>query len=132
MKIFNKDKDFIRIGKNNFVDSKLILSIQMQPFIEDEEDYHNNLYKIVLLLDFSPQYPISKYIYITYSEFSELLYKYPDLMGEDNSMSQHDFIMSLEVDPSEELASMEYAQRNHQNLQNEDEEDEKEEIITDY
>lgn len=100
MKLFGNDRNYIKIGKNNVLDADLIMYIQMNPFYEDDNDIHKNIYKLRIYLDQAPQYPIVKSFFLTYDEFVGFLYNNPELIGDVNILG---FIKNLEYDASEEL-----------------------------
>lgn len=102
MRLFGNERNYIKIGKNNVLDSDLIMYIQMNPFYEDDDDIHKNIYKLRIYLDQAPQYPIVKSFFLTYYEFVEFLYKNPEVTGNPDA-NILDFIKNLDYDASEEL-----------------------------
>lgn len=102
MKLFGNNRNYIKIGKNNVLDADLIMYIQMNPFYEDDNDIHKNIYKLRIYLDQAPQYPIVKSFFLTYDEFVGFLYNNPEVTG-GADVNILDFIKNLEYDASEEL-----------------------------
>lgn len=97
--LFGKDSSFIKVGKYNFIDVSLVISVSLDLYFRGKTA-DSNLYRISFMLDMSPQYPISKTVFLTYRELNEFLYYNPEFCGK---LSQKKYIKSLDADPSDLL-----------------------------
>jgi hypothetical protein len=119
MNLFNSEepRNMIQIGRH-WIDADMIMFFHINIRFQDPTDIKKNLYKITLMIDMSPQYPIGKYIYISYNDLCKLLYQYPSLMGDPNT-NLVDYIKNLEYDISEDMEEMD---RNSEDFEESEEE----------